>query len=1343
MKKFFGKYYLGLDIGTDSIGWAVTDENYQVLKFNAKAMWGIHLFESGNTAQERRTFRCARRRTARRKQRMELLKDLFSKEISKIDKKFFQRLEDSKFWVEDKKVSDKNTLFSDDLFTDREFHKKYPSIYHLRSELIHSTNVHDIRLVYLALHHIIKHRGHFLFEGQDFKNASDFNSIFSEVLNTLYDYGIDFGILSADGIKEVLKNKEWNVTQKKKKLIELMHVNSKEEDYVQKKAVVELIAGSTIKLSNLFADSGLEDLEISKISFADEIDEEKLTDILEDKMYLILKVKSLYDWSVLTNILQDSEYLCDAKKRIFEEHKKDLQTLKNLLKSRKQDTLFREILKSDVIENNYNSYIGKGQQKSCGQKEFCAFVNSKLKGITASTQKEQKLFDKIEKNSAFPKQVSKDNGVIPYQLLLYELEKILENAQSYLPFLKERDDDGLTPAEKIRSLFLFRIPYYVGPLNQNSQFAWLEKNEGLKKEKIYPWNFDEVVDKQKSAENFILRMTNQCTYLKGEKVLPKQSILYSKYNILNQLNNLRVNGEKLPVQIKQDLYNELFLNVEKPKKVTIKKLAEYFKSKGYYESDEFDITGVDNEVAGNLKALVDFRNIMQERHLDEQKVDEIIEKIVILGESKDILKQYLQREFQNILGEKQISEILKLKYNGWGRFSRKLLTQIRHLDEVTGEYTNILNMLWESQSNFMQLLSNEYDFMREIGRINSANSDDMESLRYSMVEELYVSPAIKRAIWRSLLISNEIKKIMGHEPEKIFIEMARGADGITPKGKRTTSRKDRLIELLKSCKEEEIQLWEELEQTDEGSLRDNRLYLYYTQLGRCMYSNEKIDLKDLEKLYDIDHIYPQSRIKDDSIHVNLVLVKKELNSKKGNEYPIPNEVLLGNTRKHWSILLNRGLITKEKYHRLTRRTQFSEQELSGFISRQLVETRQSTKAVASILKDFYKESEIVYVKAENVSAFRQKYGIVKSRLVNDFHHAKDAYLNIVVGNVYHEKFTSNPINFIKKGHEYSLNQVFEYTVKKGNRIVWDNENKSDRSLISVKNQVKKNNILFTRFAYISKGGLFDQMPVKAGKGQFPLKTSDERLLQMDKYGAYNKVAGAYFFLVEYKEEKLSKKKAQTVIKRKIEFVPVYLANKIKAKENLLKYAKEELKLKEARILIPKIKINTLFSVNGFKMHLSGRTNQQLLFKNAVPLIISEDLYKYARKIEKYIEKNKIYPITNYQKITAEANLELYDVLLDKLKNTIYHTKLSSQVMTFEKGRDIFIDLNLEEQCKLLYNVFHLFDTTSSTADLSSIKGGKNAGKMLNSNMLSESDQIFIINQSITGLFEQRQGLREL
>ena len=109
------------------------------------------------------------------------------------------------------------------------------------------------------------------------------------------------------------------------------------------------------------------------------------------------------------------------------------------------------------------------------------------------------------------------------------------------------------------------------------------------------------------------------------------------------------------------------------------------------------------------------------------------------------------------------------------------------------------------------------------------------------------------------------------------------------------------------------------------------------------------------------------------------------------------------------MLRDKHLISDKKYERLVRDTHLTEEELSSFVARQLVETRQSTKALCAILKTFYGDAgtKVVYSKAGNVSDFRHDNNIVKCRDVNDLHHAKDAYLNIVVGNVYDTKYTEN------------------------------------------------------------------------------------------------------------------------------------------------------------------------------------------------------------------------------------------------------------------------------------------------------------------------------------------------
>ena len=61
------KFYLGLDIGTDSVGIACSDEQYELLRAKGKDLWAVRLFDEANDAKTRRSFRTARRRLARRK----------------------------------------------------------------------------------------------------------------------------------------------------------------------------------------------------------------------------------------------------------------------------------------------------------------------------------------------------------------------------------------------------------------------------------------------------------------------------------------------------------------------------------------------------------------------------------------------------------------------------------------------------------------------------------------------------------------------------------------------------------------------------------------------------------------------------------------------------------------------------------------------------------------------------------------------------------------------------------------------------------------------------------------------------------------------------------------------------------------------------------------------------------------------------------------------------------------------------------------------------------------------------------------------------------------------------
>ena len=619
--------------------------------------------------------------------------------------------------------------------------------------------------------------------------------------------------------------------------------------------------------------------------------------------------------------------------------------------------------------------------------------------------------------------------------------------------------------------------------------------------------------------------------------------------------------------------------------------------------------------------------------------------------------------------------------------------------------------------------------------------------------ECYASPGIKRGIYQTMAIVREIAKIMGGPPARVFVEMARGEEK-DKKGKVPKSRKAQLVELYQKCGEESSPLFEQLQGEPEGNLRRDKLYLYYTQMGRCMYSGDVISIAELDSRYDIDHIYPQSKTKDDSLE-NRVLVRRELNSKKGDTYPISGEIR-EHMRAFWTMLKGKGWISEKKYQRLTRATGFDAQELSGFIARQLVETRQSSKIVTQLLEQtFGVSTEVVYVKAGNVAQFRQDQRItpdgqsiqageckgkaypqdplfVKCREVNDFHHAKDAYLNIVVGNVYHVKFTRSPANFLReKDNRYSLNRMFDFDVQRGGEVAW----KAGESIQTVRRTMAKNNILFTRRAAMEIGGLYKQTIRKAreaGEYELSIKSTDDRLADVQRYGYYTGIKTCAFFAVRHTPKK----------KSVVTLEPIFTMYRERYERDPIGYCTDILKLHEPRILAPCIKINALVAFDGFRMHISGRTGSQIIYKNANQLVIEPTWQQYIKGIVKYLERCKVagreLELTQFDGITKAKNVLLYDVLLSKLENHLYSVQYDSIAKVFRDKREAFVDLREADQCRLLIQILILFRNRATDIDISLIGGPKNKGRIRTSNMVNpkKTKQFTIINQSVTGFYEQ-------
>lgn len=191
----------------------------------------------------------------------------------------------------------------------------------------------------------------------------------------------------------------------------------------------------------------------------------------------------------------------------------------------------------------------------------------------------------------------------------------------------------------------------------------VRKKEG----KIYPWNFDEKVNLDQSAEAFIHRMTNQCTYLIHEDVVPKNSLLYSEFMVLNELNNVKIRSEKLPVELKQEILSNVF---KKQKQVTGKKLLNYLNANGYDVKKE-ELSGFDGNFKSSMSSYITLKEKVFGKELEKysvwQMVEDIILWITLYGEDQKMLRRVIKRHYGEKLSEKQIEFLVGIKIPGMGQ----------------------------------------------------------------------------------------------------------------------------------------------------------------------------------------------------------------------------------------------------------------------------------------------------------------------------------------------------------------------------------------------------------------------------------------------------------------------------------------------------------------------------------------------------------------------------------------------------------------------------------------------------------------------------------------------------
>lgn len=1335
------RYHIGLDIGTSSIGWAVIGDDFKIKRKKGKDLIGTRLFKEGNTAAERRGFRTQRRRLNRRKWRLKLLEEIFDPYMAEVDEYFFARLKESNLSPKDSNKKYLGSLLFPDV-SDSNFYDKYPTIYHLRRDLMEKDKKFDLREIYLAIHHIVKYRGNFLEKvpAKNYKNSGASIGFLLEEVNSLYKdiIGDESVVILNSGkfedVEKIILDEENRNLDKQKSVGKLLVEDKKKKNIVT--AFSKAIFGYKFNIEDLLL---IENDEKNKLTFNDEnIDDifNELSHSLNDnQMDLLTKTREIYFKFKLNMIVPTGYTLSESMIEKYEMHKAHLKMYKEFINT--LNTKDRKILK-----NAYSDYINNEKAKAANaQENFYKTVKKTIKDNNSDTAK--KIIGLIDEGNFMPKQRTGENGVIPHQLHQIELDRIIENQAKYYPWLAEEN-----PVEKNRKfakykldeLVTFRVPYYVGPLvdktesNKNekeTKFAWMVRKA---KGTITPWNFENLVDRTESANRFIKRMTSKDTYIIGEDVLPASSLLYEKFKVLNELNNIKVNKKKLDVEQKQHVYLDLFTT---RKNVTKDNLATSL------NCDAGSITGLsDNEkFNSSLSSYIDLKAILGNA-VDDCNKNEDLEKIIeysTIFEDGNIYKEKLSEI--SWLTDEQIEKLSNIHFKGWGRLSKKLLTQITN---ENGE--RIIDALWNTSNNFIQIISDE-SIQAKLAEINGEYAD--KSNLEDILDEAYTSPQNKKAIRQVMKVVEDIEKAMKCKPTSIAIEFTRRKG----KSKLTNTRYKKISEAYEKITDELISEYElgKLQSKLDSKANNMRdiYYLYFMQLGRDMYTGEKINIDELHQYYDIDHIFPRSFIKDNSLN-NRVLTRKEINNNEKADRTAADlyAVKMGD---FWRKLRKQGLITEKKYKNLLTRTDsIDKYTKQSFIKRQLVETSQVVKMAANILQDKYSNTKIIEVRARLNSDLRKEYELIKNREVNDYHHAIDGYLTIFIGQYLYktypklrsyfvyDDFKKLDSNYLK--HMDKFNFIWKLEDKKAEDVYDNVNNEFILNVPKMKDYIQK--IYNYKYMLVSKevttesGAFYKETKYKAGgMNLIPIKQNKP----INIYGGYKEKRNSYMMLVKIK------KKKETIYK--IVGIPRLLSDEL---DRLNTMSEKQLLLETiARTSLSKTEQN-------FKIILDKVYYGQLVIDGNQKYTLGSVIYKH-NAMQLHLSKQALEILavgkTKSREVKDEELIAVYEEILLVVNKYFELYDISKFRQKLNDGLEIFKELpiyNIYENNKIkkigkfevLNRILIGLHANAARVDLS-VLGFKDLGKLQVNGGIKLSPDAKLIYQSPTGIFSRAVRVKDL
>lgn len=515
-------------------------------------------------------------------------------------------------------------------------------------------------------------------------------------------------------------------------------------------------------------------------------------------------------------------------------------------------------------------------------------------------------------------------------------------------------------SDRILHIIQRRREYYEGPGSEKS-----------------PTKYGRWIEKGVEPIDLIEKMRGKCSIFHDELRAPKSSYSAELFNLLNDLNNISINGEKLTQEDKELVISE----VNKIGEIKVNKLLKILNTK------EEDVEGFRIDKNGkmlitDMKCYDQFKKIFDKNNEYAYRENkEIIDQIAEINTSK-----------------KGISERCEAIQKKFPAFDLNLVRDLAGMKGMTQYHSLSLKAIKIINDEMMKCPYNQMQVIHELGLQHYRKSyKGMKKIQAD--DEAILSPVAKRAQRETFKVINRLREIYG-EFESIVVE--------TTRDKNSAEKKKRIKNTQKYYEGRNKNVDKLLKEKGYDPALVNgktkmKIKLYLDQDGKSAYTLVPLDLNLLisdPHAYEIDHIIPISISLDDSFN-NKVLITHEENQIKGNRTPVftyLNGLFKNcdlNTYKS-AVKNNHNISRKKKHYMLYDKDITKYSNMKEFIARNLVDTSYANRVVLNTLTSYFKDNDISTnvhtIKGFATSLFRKRINLPKDREEDYLHHAIDALI---------------------------------------------------------------------------------------------------------------------------------------------------------------------------------------------------------------------------------------------------------------------------------------------------------------------------------------------------------------